>query len=140
MTSIIPMTSRLSKQAKVQSNKNRCLIDDSVISEEPVVKTYENLIPSLPKFDIHYDDDEETNDAKSFKNVKVNRFSDNNYVLSEEKVLYQGMVKRKTVLKEGKKPSVSFQHFCPLVRSFGFFLIRDGQARLALMGMGGGSY
>lgn len=59
MTSIIPMASK-SRQTKVQNTKNRCLIDDSVINEEPVVKTYENLIPSLPKLDMYTDDDQES--------------------------------------------------------------------------------
>jgi hypothetical protein len=100
-------------------NKNRCLIDDSLINEDPVISC-DLMIPSKPTFEIIYDDEEV--DVEVEEQKPLNRYIEFNPLVIKDKILFQGLVKRKTIMKDGKKPSVSYLRFCPLVRTLIFSL------------------
>jgi hypothetical protein len=112
-------TNVLSSMTSTQSsttplNINRCLIDDSLINEDQVISC-DSMFPSKPTFEIIYDEEEVEVEVEEQK--PLNRYIEFNPLVIKDKILFQGLVKRKTIMKDGKKPSVSYLRFCSLVRT-----------------------
>jgi hypothetical protein len=99
--------------SNILHNKTRCLIDDSLMNEDPVI-----ICDSMPSFEIIYDDEEVDVEVETEEQKPLNRYIEFNPSVIKDKILFQGLVKRKTIMKDGKKPSVSYLRFCPLVRTF----------------------
>ncbi|XP_054156650.1 ras-specific guanine nucleotide-releasing factor RalGPS2-like [Oppia nitens] len=118
ITSAIPSNTKYllsTHHSDVENKKNICLIDDSPLIEEPVIHKSRDIteqtvtVITLPTIEIIYDDEELTELRKDVVNdyKQYNRYIERNIPFISGDILLQGMVKRKTILKDGKKPSMA---------------------------------
>ncbi|CAG2111173.1 unnamed protein product, partial [Medioppia subpectinata] len=119
----IPLTSKTFTVNKtiVENKRNLCLIDDTIIAEEATVQSPREpleptVTPSLPTIEIIYDEstaDDETRDEREpdDRALKTRPSIDSTlerkrHLLSADKIVFQGMVKRRTSVKDGKRPQM----------------------------------
>jgi hypothetical protein len=102
-------TFSVNKTMVSENKKNLCLIDDSLINDEPVIQKLReplerSVMPSLPTIEIIYDESEA--EVREEDQKPLDSHIERRHSLMNEKIIFQGRVKRKTVIKDGRKPSV----------------------------------
>ncbi|CAG2169161.1 unnamed protein product [Oppiella nova] len=103
-------TFSVNKTMVSENKKNLCLIDDSLINDEPVIQKLReplerSVMPSLPTIEIIYDESEA--EVREEDQKPLDSHIERRHSLMNEKIIFQGRVKRKTVIKDGRKPSMT---------------------------------